>query len=255
MFFFLSKALLFLLSPFNWFIAVLALHLFWRREPWKTRYKWLTIGFFVFFTNTAILSEAFRMWEIPGTRISKVKSYDVGIVLTGMAEWNSDLNVLSIRRGSDRIWQALTLYHKGKIKKILITGDNGYVIDRGLHEATQFRDVLVSWGIPKQDIIVEEKSRNTHENALETKKILDKSYPHFKRFLLITSAKHMRRSLACFTKEGMSCDAFTTDHYSGPRRAYQWDQYLIPNYDSWDGWDTLIKEMVGYVAYDLVGYI
>ena len=96
----------------------------------------MTIGFFLFFTNTAILSEAFRMWEIPGTKIAKVKSYDLGIVMTGMAEWNSDLNVLSIRRGGDRIWQALTLYHKGKIKKILITGDNGYVLDRGLHEAS-----------------------------------------------------------------------------------------------------------------------
>jgi uncharacterized SAM-binding protein YcdF (DUF218 family) len=255
MFFFLSKALLFLLSPFNWFVAALALYLFWKHERWKTRFKWITIGVFLFFTNTAIMSEAFRLWEIPGTRISEVKKYDVGIVLTGMGEWNNDLEVMSIRRGGDRIWQALTLYHQGKIKKILITGDNGYITDRGLHEAAQFRDVLLSWGIPKQDIITEEKSRNTHENALETKKILDKSYPHYKRFLLITSSKHMRRTFACFHKEGLLCDTFTTDHYTGSKRSYQWDQYFMPNYDNFNGWDTLIKEMVGYITYDLVGYI
>lgn len=210
---------------------------------------------FILFTNTAILSEAFRLWEIPGQRISETKSYDVGIVLTGMAEWNDDLDVLSIRRGADRIWQALTLYHKGKIKKILITGDNGYVTDRGLHEAAQLRNVLINWGIPRQDIITEEKSRNTHENATETKKILDKTYPHYTQFLLITSAKHMRRSLACFEKEGLHCDTFTTDHYSGPKRNYQWNQLILPSHDNFDGWDTLIKEMVGYLAYDLVGYI
>jgi uncharacterized SAM-binding protein YcdF (DUF218 family) len=243
------------LSPFNWLVTILILHLFWRREPWKKRFKWLTIIILIFFTNTAILSEAFRLWEIPGKRISEVKSYDVGIVLTGMAEWNNDLKVLSIRRGADRIWQALTLYHNGKIKKILITGDNGYVTDRGLHEAAQLRDVLIGWGIPKKDIITEVKSRNTHENAMETKKILDKTYPHYSQFLLITSAKHMRRSMACFEKEGLKCDAFTTDHYSGPKRDYQWNQLIIPSHDNLDGWDTLIKEMVGYLAYDLVGYI
>jgi uncharacterized SAM-binding protein YcdF (DUF218 family) len=255
MFFFFSKTLLFLISPFNWLIASLGLHFFWRHEPWKTRWKWISIGLFIFFTNPMILGEAFRLWEIPGKRISTVKSYDVGIVLTGMAEWNRDLEVLSIRRGGDRIWQALTLYHQGKIKKIVITGDNGYLVDRGLHEAAQVRDVLISWDIPKQDIITEEKSRNTHENALETKKLLAKSYPHFKNFLLITSAKHMRRSLACFEKEGLRCDAFTTDHYSRQRRAYAWDQNLLPNYDNFNGWDVLFKEIFGYIAYDLVGYI
>ncbi len=255
MFFILSKALLFLLSPFNWFIAAVGLHFFWPREVWKKRFKWIAIVLFLFFTNSSLLGELFRMWEIPGKKIKDVKHYDIGIVLTGMAEFNTDLDVLSIRRGGDRIWQALTLYHKGKIKKILISGDNGYVTDRGLHEAAQMKDVLVSWGIPEGDIIAEEVSRNTHENAVESKKILDQSYPHFKKFLLITSGKHMRRAMACFQKEGMKCDQFTTDHYCGPKRKYQWDQYVLPNYDNFEVWDAFIKETSGYVMYDLVGYI
>jgi uncharacterized SAM-binding protein YcdF (DUF218 family) len=162
---------------------------------------------------------------------------------------------LSIRRGGDRIWQALTLFHKGKIKKLIITGDSGYVTKRGLHEAKQLKEVLVSWGIPQSAIITEEISRNTHENAVETKKMLDRSYPHLKDFLLITSGTHMRRAKGCFEKVNLKCETFSTDLYTGPKQAYYWDQYFVPNLSTFENWNTLFKEWIGYLTYVLVGYI
>lgn len=255
MFFILSKALLFLVSPFNWFIFSVIGYFFWKREPWKKRFKWTAIVLFIFFSNTVLFSEFCRKWEVHGTPLSEIKNYDVGIVLTGMAEYNSDLGVISIRRGGDRIWQALTLYHKGKIKKIIITGDNGYVSNKGLHEAKQMKAVLIGWGIPEKDIITEEISRNTHENAVETKKLIDRSYPHFGKLLLITSGTHMRRAKGCFDKVGLKCDTFSTDLFTGPKRNYFWDQYLIPNLNNFEDWNLLMKEMVGYMTYDMIGYI
>ena len=138
-----------------------------------------------------------KNWEVHGTKIEDVGQYDVGIVLGGMFEYNNDLNVLSVRTHADRIWQAITLYKKGKIKKILISGASGYVSDRGLQEAVQLKEVLVDWGIPEKDLLVETVSRNTHENALETKNVLETSYPHLEKRLLITSGFHMKRAEAC----------------------------------------------------------
>ena len=193
------------------------------------------------------------MWEIPGKKIKDVKHYDVGIVLTGMAEYNTDLDVLSIRRGGDRIWQALTLYHKGKIKKIMISGDNGYVTDRGLHEAAQMKEVLVSWGIPEGDIITEEVSRNTHENALFTKKLIQKDFKN-SSLLLITSSLHMKRASDCFRREGLVFDSFSTDHYSEINKIFTLDM-LIPSIDAFQLWGTFNKEWVGYFAYWLLDYL
>lgn len=255
MFFILSKLLLFLFSPFTWLTVCIVGAFFWKREPWKKRFKWSAIIIFLFFTNNVIFLEFCRSWEVPGKKISTLANYDVGIVLTGMAEYNTDLEELSIRRGGDRIWQALNLYHKGKIKKILITGDNGYVSDRGLHEAAQFKQVLVNWGIPEQDIITEEKSRNTYENAVETQKIIERSYPHLKKRLLITSGTHMKRALACFEKLEFLCDPFSTDLHTGPKRNYFWDQYLIPDVSVLSDWNKLTKEWFGYLTYDIVGYL
>lgn len=255
MFFILSKALFFLITPFNWLLFSVGGYFFWKKEPWRKRFKWIAICSFLFFGNTFIFSECCHVIEVPGTHMKNLKNYDVGIVLTGMAEYNTDLNLLSIRRSADRIWQALTLYHRGKIKKIMISGDSGYVTDRGLHEASQFKEVLLSWGIPEKDIITEERSRNTHENALETHKIIHRSYPHFKNILLITSGIHMRRAKACFDKVGVRCDTYSTDLYTGPNHSYFWDQYIIPHVDNFSMWEHLIKECVGYITYDIVGYI
>ncbi len=223
-------------------------------QEWRNRFKWISVVLFLVFTNSFLLLECTRIWEVHGKKDREIGTYQVGVVLTGMAEYDSNLDRLSIRRGTDRLWQALTLYHQGKVKKILISGDHGYVTERGLHEARQFKDVLVGWGIPSSDVLTEEISRNTHENAMETKKILEKKYSLNSRFLLITSGRHMRRSLACFTAVGLHCIPYSTDLFTGPNRAYFWDQYFVPNVENFSEWNALLKEMVGYVAYDLAGY-
>ena len=255
MFFLLSKLLLFLTSPFTWLVICVAGALFWKKEPWKKRFKWTSVVLFVLFTNNVIFLQFCYLWEVPGKKMTNLSTYDVGIVLTGMAEYNNDLDVLSIRRGGDRIWQAISLYKKKKIKKILISGDHGYVTDRGLHEARQFKDVLIGWGIPTNDILIETTSRNTYENAVETKRLLNRSYPHLQKRLLITSGTHMRRALACFEKIDFTCEPYSTDLYTGPTKKYQWNQYLVPDISVLTDWDKLTKEWFGYVSYDVVGYL
>lgn len=194
------------------------------------------------------------MWEVPGTKISEVKQHDVAIVLGGMSDYNDDLDELTIYRQADRIFQAITLYRTGKVKKILISGDSGYITDRGLHEARQMKSILVKWGFPPEDILTEEISKNTHENAVESVNIL-KSHKEWKTYLLVTSGTHMKRSLACFKKEGLNCTPFSTDLLTNQTRSFHWDQYIIPSMDNFSHWNTLIKESVGYVAYAMAGYI
>lgn len=255
MFFILSKLFYFLLNPFTWIVASFLVFILIKNAKWKKWAKITCITSLFFFSNTTLFLEFERQWEIHGTPIEQVQQYDVGIVLGGMFEYNTDLDELSVRRGADRIWQALNLYKAGKIKKILISGGSGYVTGRGLKEGIQLKKVLVNWGIPEQDIIQESKSKNTYENAVETKKILSTSYPHLEKFLLITSGQHMRRARAIFKKQEMNVDTFSTDLYTGPKREWNLEQMLIPSPLTIADWTSLIKEWVGFVVYDIVGYI
>lgn len=254
MFFILSKALLFLISPIFWLGLAIIGALFLKNELWKKRMKWTAVIMFFFFSNSVIFSSFCGLWEVPGTKISNVKQHDVAIVLGGMSDYNNDLDELTVYRQADRIWQAITLYRTGKVKKILISGDSGYITDRGLHEARQMKSVLVKWGFPPEDILTEDVSKNTHENAEESAKVL-KEHKDLKTYLLVTSGTHMRRSLACFKKEGLNCTPFSTDLLTNQTGSYHWDQYLIPNMDNFSYWNKLFKEIVGYIAYSMAGYI
>jgi len=255
MFFILSKILGFFCDPFYWVIILFLIAWYTKRPRLK---KWtfrIGIGTLIFFTNTFIFCEFARLWEPDGKKIEEIGHYDVAIVLGGMAEYDKSHDRLSLRRGGDRIWQAIHLYHLGKVDKILIAGANGDLIDKGLNEAVQFKKVLIDNGIPAEDILTDSLSQNTYQNAIESKKIID-LHPEIKSVLLITSALHMPRAEACFKKAGYeNFETFTTDHYTGKTRGYKFDQLIIPNEGTMTDWSKLLHEILGYVTYWMVGYI
>ncbi|HEY5689931.1 MAG TPA: YdcF family protein, partial [Cyclobacteriaceae bacterium] len=147
----------------------------------------------------------------------------------------------------------LQLYKMGLISKILVSGGSGRLLDIGEHEANDLSDVLILMGVNPADIVVESDSRNTHESAVEIRRILEnRTQPG--ECLLITSAFHMRRSLGVLANAGWKVDAFSTDFLTHPR-VYTFDVLFIPKLEAMNIWHHLIKETVGYAAYYVVGYI
>ncbi len=254
MFFILSKTLSILLSPFLWVILSWLAYIRVKAPKPKKILLWFSICISILFSNGFIVGKFVELWEVPGTKSDALKTYDYGIVLSGMFEFHGTLERLSARRGSDRLWQAIHLYHKGKIKKILLSGDSGYIFKAGLHEADQLKQILIEQNIPEVDILIENKSRNTHENAQETIRFIKKQDITSKSFLLITSAIHMRRAKACFEKEGLDCAAFSTDHYYDASNTFS-PNSIIPSAEAFVMWKRMIKEWVGTIMYRLFGFI
>jgi uncharacterized SAM-binding protein YcdF (DUF218 family) len=255
MFFVLSKILDFVAHPFYWIVILFLIAWFTKRERLRKWTFWSGISCSIFFTNTVLFCEFARLWEPDGKKIEELGNYDVAVVLGGMAEYDNTLERLSIRRGGDRIWQAINLYHLGKVDKILISGANGDLVDKGLDEGRQFRKILIENGIPADDILVDSLSQNTHENAVESKKIID-LHPEIKTVLLVTSALHMPRAEACFKHVGFEkLNTFTTDHFTGSERNYQFDQWIIPNESTLSDWNRLLHEIIGYMVYAMMGYL
>ena len=191
-------------------------------------------------------------WEIPATKIEELGTYDIGIVLGGMSSYDTDYNRTQFQRGVDRLLQAIDLYKKGKIKKIFFVGGSGRILHPELKEGPLVKKYLLTIGIPESDLIVETESNNTRENALFTKAILDKDGIHGK-YLLITSAFHMRRSMGCYKKAGIEATPYSTDRFSGGRK-FEFDHVFIPSIDALDAWTAFIHEVIGFCVYKTVGY-
>ncbi len=255
MFFYLSKTIYFLLMPGTLIAICLLLSLFLRNKRWKKISLVTAIILFLLFTNDFIINEILLRWEVPPTAFADVPDdYDVGIVLTGIANLQKEPDDrVYFNKGADRIIHAIELYKRGKIRKILVSGGTGSLKRPDLTEANALLKVLQLFDIPEEDIIIEKESRNTHENALYSAKILNDSFADGK-FILITSAFHLRRAKGCFEKVGIATDTFSTDFYTHPT-SFTVDSMLLPNESAFDKWQTFIREILGIGAYKLAGYI
>lgn len=253
MFFELSKILSFLTAPSHWFFGLFLWALLVKHPLRKKKLLWLSFGVFYLFSHSVLFNEIRRGFEPPSKTASDIVSpYDIGIVLSGMVYFNRDTKTAHFTEASDRLMQAVKLYSEGKIRKILVTGGSGNLEFQDMKEADYLADFLSGLGIPAEDVLVEREARNTHENAKNTAEILKGQ--SYNRLLLITSSTHMPRSMACFTKVGLQCDAYPTNPvYS--RASYNWRAWCLPNPGVLSGWQAVFHEWIGMVAYYFKGYI
>ena len=250
MFFLVSKIFYFLLTPIVW-ICIACTWAFFTKSTYIRKRILVITGVCAFFlSNSFLVNEAMRAWEIKMVHVNTLDAYEYGIVLGGFNTYNEDFDRLNFSGASDRLWQALLLYNKGIVSKILISGGEGTIKKTGFTESKTTRDFLIKIGVPEADIYVESKSRNTAENAQETALII----PDCASCLLITSASHMRRARACFKKAGLNCNIFPTDSRS-KARSYSINNLIIPELAALETWRVLIREIAGYYTYKIFGYL
>lgn len=256
MYFYLSKILSFFTKPFSWILVLAIVSFFIRRKWLKTTFQLAALLLVLVFSNSFITNQALRVWETPTISKSDLTGqFEVGIVLGGgMVLMDTSTGESVWRWNTDRILKAVELYKSGKIKKILVSGGEGSLTPTGFTEADLIKTFLVrNYIVPDTDILVDGKSRNTHENAVESKKILHEKAIKG-QVLLITSAIHMPRSLGCFRKVEMLVTPFATDRLYYPRKG-DFEYYLIPDFDNFFTWNKLFHEWIGWFTYRIAGYI
>mgnify|MGYP003311171142 CR=1 FL=1 len=75
----------------------------------------------------------------------------------------------------NRLLHAARLYKAGKAPLLIASGGNVFPQDSVRSEAYYMKGILVELGVPNDSILLEERSRNTYENAIETETV---SYTH-----------------------------------------------------------------------------
>lgn len=255
MFFILSKTVSHLIMPLTLVMGCLVISGIIKQERWRRRLFLAGVILLFIFSNEFIANELMKSWEIETKAYDSMRKYKLGIVLTGtvIPQRMPDDRVY-FSKGADRIVHTVQLYKLGLIGKILVSGGSGRIVDIKEREADRFKEVMVLMGVPDSVIMLENETRNTYESAHEVKKILDALNYSKEECLLITSAFHMRRSVACYRKAEIGMDTFTTDFYAHQGRYYP-DAFFIPKVEALVVWNKLVKEWVGFIAYWFAGYI
>jgi len=133
--------------------------------------------------------------------------------------------------------------------RLIFTGGIGWVNDRAQgSNGPIVREALTSLGVPSDRLLIEDRSRNTFENALFSKEMAKPKADE--NWLLVTSAFHMPRSLGCFRKAGWNVFPAPTDYHTpgGLRIASHLDVM-----DQLYAMTLAIHEYIGLAAYRLMG--
>ncbi len=251
MFFIASKLLYFFISPFNWLLLLTAWILLTKNQQRKRRLTTLAVCMFLFFSNPYIIHQITIGWQAKQKKIVQGEQYEAGILLAGFVGFEFKSNQGFYGTAADRFIQAIRLYQLGHIKKILITGGSGSILRQQYKEADFVKDQLQQMGVAATDILSDNQSRNTFENAANAKKLLD-SLQIKGPYLLITSAMHMKRSVQVFNKAGMTTVSYPCNFVAINNPQLFWNA-IIPSYKAFEGWDNFLKEAVGLLVYKLTG--
>ena len=255
MFFLLSKVLDAALLPTLWLVGLLAAALR-ARQPRRQR-QWLraALALALLGTSPALVNEAFRAWEWSPVPLAALPARaDAAVLLTGISAGDkSPHDRVYLRQGADRLTNALWLYRAGRVRCILIVGGSGAVRAAAHTEAADLATLLRLAGVPARDLLLEEQSRNTRENALFARRLLA-AHPDLDTLVLVTSAFHQRRAMGCFAKVGLHPWAFPADFRTTDRRPTP-DYWLMPNAGALELWSLLLHEMAGWLTYKELGYL
>lgn len=255
MFFVASKVIFFCIQPSSliFFALLIGTVLVCWCPKWGRRFLFAGVALIVLFGflpggNILVLplEERFAT-SVPAKPQEKIS----GIILLGGFE---DISVtrarggLALNEAAERLTETLRLARKLPDAKVIFTGGSGGLFG-GSGIAGSVKQYFVDAGIEPDRIIVENDSRNTYENAVFTKAIVKPAADN--RWLLVTSAYHMPRSIGVFRKVGFNVVPYPVDF-----RTRSWDDALRP-FDNFPAGlqrtDLAVKEWIGLIAYWLSG--
>jgi len=216
MFFFLSKILWFIVDPGNLLLLGLVIGsiLTWTR--WRRLTKWwltlLAAGTLVL----AVIPLGENMLgrlenRFPRLALLPVK-VDGIIVLGGIVDQfvSKDRGTLTINGAVERLTEFVRLAKLYPKVKLVFSGGSGVLFNQNLKEADFIAPLIRELGIDPERVIFENQSKNTAENAVLTKKLINPDKDEL--WILITSAFHVPRAIGTFRHAGWNMLGYPVDY-------------------------------------------
>jgi uncharacterized SAM-binding protein YcdF (DUF218 family) len=255
MFFLAAKTLSFIEQPLNMvaLLVVISLLARRRRPRWARRAAITAILLFFAIGVTAAPRAVLRALEDTYRPTSVPLEGLAGAIVLGGSE---DAGVKAEERGQvllngagERLTTAARLLRQYPHYVVVHTGLSGRLDSEGMTESEMARLFLTEQGGDLSRVMFENRARDTYENALFTSQL--PGIDITKRWLLVTSAVHMPRSMAAFEKLGWRVEPMPVDYQTG-RTIPLWRYSIVRGAADWQ---TVIHEIVGFAAYWATGRV
>lgn len=209
----------------------------------------LAVGW-LYLCSTALVADGLMASlerNYPPRALSATPEADAIVLLGGATRGDTHMGTLGdMNQQADRLVHAVALYKAGRAPLVLLSG-GGQPGERP--EAELMRDILLVMGIPDGALLLERVSRNTHDNAVNSARLLEAR--GMRTILLVTSAFHMRRAEALFAAQGLQVIPAPTDYQRLVMEPVlpRW----LPTVDDLARSTHALREHAGYWVYSLQG--
>ena len=253
--FLLAKIMSFVTQPLAWVVLLLVCGLWLGRRRPKAGRR---------FTTAALFVLMFMGWQVPVDAVMKrledsspapsadlnLKDY-VGVVVLGGALENASLwqvpGRIALKGEAERMIVPVALMQRNPHLKLLFAGGEGNWSKDKMTESDRAKIFFDLLQVDASRVIYEHDSRTTYENAIFSAKLPGVDIKQ--RWLLLTTAAHMPRSLGSFRKAGWNVTPYSVDYRTGAETG--WLDY------SFSGgvvkWHYALHEMLGYAVYWVTG--
>jgi uncharacterized SAM-binding protein YcdF (DUF218 family) len=253
--FLLSKILALITQPLVWVFVVLVLSLLCAKRRPRTSRTLVALALLgMLLTAWKPLPEALlRALESRYAEMAPNTKLDgyAGMVVLGGATESGRTQMAHVQpmlnEAAERMTGTVAVLRANPQLRVVFTGGEGMLMGVGQTEAERAKMFFDSLGVSAQQVQYESASRNTYENAVLTAQL--PGVDPTQRWLLVTSAWHMPRSMATFKKAGWNVTAYPVDFRTGD--SSDWLDFSMAG-GALD-WQLALHELVGLLAYQLTG--
>jgi uncharacterized SAM-binding protein YcdF (DUF218 family) len=251
MFFVFSKTLDLLVTPLFWSLALMGAAAAARLSP-RARRGLIAAAFIILLSFSLEPVANSLTHSVEASAKSTFRTYDAVVILGGLVEGRAQASTHQIAYNDnvERLITGFELLRDGHAHAAILSGGPIDPPQNRLIEGQALADELEKWGIAKERLIVEDTSRNTRENAVETARLVRQH--GFHSLLLVTSAFHMARALGCFNAAGLAPDTLAVDFRAFDSHTYS--QSWLPRAGFLEQSSAALREYLGRLVYRLRGY-
>jgi uncharacterized SAM-binding protein YcdF (DUF218 family) len=191
----------------------------------------------------------------PPLEIDKLPTASVIVVLGGALRLPLPPRPdFEIGEAGNRARHAAALFRAGKAPRVLVSAGTFSALPPGIRpEAHYLQLFLAELGVPREAVLIESESGNTRENALASRRLLERH--GLRSVLLVTSASHMPRALGAFRAAGIDAIPAPTDFQavSDPNAYGVTD--VMPSVEALYMTTRAVREYLGQAVYALRGWM
>jgi len=265
MFVFLSKLLPLFAYPLGLCCALLIIALiFNKHKRLRTGLIITAVAILWLFSNRWVdlaLTRSLEWQYLPAQSAGAPKAEAIVVLGGGTYPAQYPRPTTEMSGAGDRVFYAAHLYRDGRAPLVMLSGGTiEWMGDTPSTPASEMADIITFLGVPQKALILEDKSQNTHEDAVLSAQMLKAKGIH--TILLVTSAIHMPRAVAVFKKQGLNIIPAPTD-FKVTQAA--WDDLLhgslessvisfLPDASDLGSITNDLKEIIGLFVYRLMGW-